>query len=211
VTFVISNWIICTSSRIHFFVLSTPVYSQSERFYVQSRPPYSKSGPPFLQSGPPFLQSRPPYLQFGPSYLMSIPLFVKSVPLSIYCVQIYSLASTFKICMRPPYVSMGPILFLQRPSILQSVQQFLCKILSVKYHPYEALHIKRYFFIRHPLTNKPDPCKNMRASYTQSVVWQQWARTINQKTSWTTNKTKGMPPLFQQILFYRCKLKLMMN
>ena len=47
VTFVISNQIICTSSRIHFFVLSRPLYSQLQHFYVQSGPPYSQSGPPY--------------------------------------------------------------------------------------------------------------------------------------------------------------------
>jgi len=125
----------------------------------------------FLQSSPPFLQSRPTYLQSGPSFLMSVPLFVKSIPLSIYCIPIYSLASTFEICMRLPYVLMGSILFLKRTSILQSVLWFLCKVVLVTYHLYKTLHIQRSFFKWHPLTNKPDPCKNMRASYTQLVVW----------------------------------------
>ena len=117
-------------------------------------------------------QSRPPYSQSRSSCLMSIPFFVKSVPLFIYCIPFYSLASTFKICMRPPYVLMGTILFLKRMSILQSVQQFLCKVVPVNYHLYKALHIQRSF-LRHPLTNKLDPCKNMRASFPQSVVWLQ--------------------------------------
>ena len=139
-------------------VLSRPLYSQSECFHVQSGPPYSQSGPPFLQSGPPFLQSGPPflqpgppYLQSGPSFLMSVPLFVKSVPLSIYCIPIYSLASTSKVCMRLPYVLMGSILFQKRMSILQSVLQFLCKVVLVKYHLYKALHIWRSFFNGTPL------------------------------------------------------------
>ena len=126
-------------------VLSGPCYSQSEHSFVQSRPPYSQSGYPFLQSRPPFLQSGPTYLQSRPSFLMSVPLFVKLIPLSIYCVPINYLASTFEISMRLPYVLMASILFLKRMTTLQSVLQFLCKVVPVRYHPYKTLRIRRFF------------------------------------------------------------------
>jgi len=73
---------------------------------------------------------------------------------------------------------MGTILFLKRPSILQSVEQFLCKVVSIKHQMYKALHIQK-FLKKCPLTNKVDLCKNMRAGFLQLVVQLQQARTIN--------------------------------
>ena len=126
-------------------VLSRPLYSQLGHFMYSPDHLIHSLDLLIPQSRPPYSQSRPPYSQSRPSFLMSVPFFVKSVPLFIYCVPIYSLASTFEICMRPPYVLMGAILFLKRQSILQSVEQFLRKVVLVKYHLYKTLHIRWSF------------------------------------------------------------------
>ena len=76
---------------------------------------------------------------------------------------------------------MGTFLFLDRPFLLQSLEQFLHKIVPIKYHLYKALYKWRPFF-RVPLYEL-DPCKILRASFPQSVVQLQWVWTINHSNS----------------------------